>query len=184
MSNFAREMAFYTAYHQENTNVWIHVFGVPLITFTAFVPLAWLELFSVSGVPVTAATLLYLYSVQYYLRTDLLFGSIATVLYGALLFAAHLVAAQGYALGAAVFAAGQIIGWTSQIYGHLHYEGNKPAFFESVYQSFISAPLFIIADLCFHYGIKSEVQDKIHQELIASGKLRKEPGNFYDAQRA
>ncbi len=183
MSSFAREMAFYTAYHQENTNVWIHVFGVPLITFTAFVPLAWLELFSVGGVSITAATLLYLYSVQYYLRTDLLFGGIATLLYGALLYAAHLAAAQGYAAGIAIFAAGQIIGWTSQIYGHLHYEGNKPAFFESIYQSFISAPLFIIADLCFHFGIKSELQDEIHKELVNSGKLRKQAGNFYDAQR-
>ena len=36
MNKFAQEMAFYSAYHQESTNVWIHVFGVPLITFTAF----------------------------------------------------------------------------------------------------------------------------------------------------
>ncbi|MGJ8671225.1 MAG: DUF962 domain-containing protein [Oceanococcus sp.] len=184
MSSFAKEMSFYTAYHQEHTNVWIHVFGVPLITFTAFIPLAWLELFQLGGVPITAATALYLYSVQYYLRTDLLFGGIATVLYGALLYAAHLAAAQGYAVGWALFAAGQIVGWTSQIYGHLHYEGNKPAFFESIYQSFISAPLFIIADLCFHFGLRRELQQEIHQELIDSSRLREKSGNFFQPHQA
>lgn len=184
MSNFAKEMSFYTAYHQETTNVWIHVLGVPLITFTAFVPLAWLPLFSVGAVPVTAATLLYLYSVVYYLRTDLLFGSIATLLYGLLLYAAHAVAAQGYLVGAGVFVVGQIVGWAAQIYGHLHYEENKPAFLESIYQSFISAPLFVIADLCFYYGIKSDVQQAIHEELVASGRLRRKDGNFYQASEA
>lgn len=184
MSQFAREMAFYTAYHQENTNVWIHVFGVPLITFTAFIPLAWLELFQLGAVPVTAASLLYLYSVQYYLRTDLLFGLMAMGLYGVLLYAAHAVAALGFGPGLAIFAAGQIIGWTAQIYGHLHHEGNKPAFFESIYQSFISAPLFIIADLCFHFGIRADLQNEIHRELLASGRLREQPGNFHEVQRA
>lgn len=175
MSNFAKGMAFYTAYHQQNTNIWIHVFGVPLITFTAFVPLAWLHLFDIGGMPISAATLLYLYSVQYYLRTDLLFGGIATLLYGSLLYAAQLVAAQGYALGAGVFLAGQVIGWTAQIYGHLHYEKNKPAFFESIYQSFISAPLFVIADVFFHFGFNQKLQAEIRQELIASNRLREFP---------
>lgn len=172
MSRFSKEMAFYSAYHQETTNIWIHVVGVPIITFSAFVPLSWLGLFELGGVPITAATLLYLYSAQYYLRTDWLFGSIATVFYGVLLFAAHQAAALGYLAGGLIFAAGQIFGWTTQIYGHLHFEKNRPAFFESIHQSFISAPLFIIADVLFHFGARPELQQAVRQELADTGRLR------------
>lgn len=172
MHKFAREMAFYSAYHQQSTNIWIHVLGVPLITFTAFVPLCWLSLFELGGVPVTAASLLYLYSVQHYLRTDLFFGVIASLFYGALLFIAHQTAGLGYLPGALIFAAGQIIGWTAQIWGHLHFEKNRPAFFESIHQSFISAPLFVIADLFFHFGWRQDLQQAVREELADSGRLR------------
>lgn len=173
MSTFSKEMAFYTAYHQESTNIWIHVFGVPLITFSVFVPLHWLA-FDMAGLTISAATLLYLYSVQYYLRTDLLFGTVATALYGVLLYAAHHAAQLGYLPGIAIFAAGQIIGWTSQIWGHLHFEKNRPAFFENIYQSFISAPLFIVADVFFHLGLRRDLQQDIQRELAASGRLRED----------
>lgn len=172
MSNFAREMSFYTAYHQQSTNVWIHVFGVPLITFTAFIPLHWLSLFSLGGIEITAAVLLYAYSVQYYLRTDLLLGVIATALYGALLYFAGQIAALDTGIALAIFGAGQIIAWSAQIFGHVHYEDNRPAFFENLHQAFISAPLFIIADVLFHFGIKQELQRAVNAELAATGQLR------------
>ena len=172
MSSFAREMAFYTAYHQEARNIWIHVLGVPLITFSVFVPLSWLSLFELGGLPVTAALLVYLYSVQYYLRTDWMFGLSATLLYGALLALAHQIAATGYLNGALVFIAGQALGWSAQIYGHIKFEGNRPAFFENIYQSFISAPLFVIADVYFHLGLRQDLQREIHEELERTGRLR------------
>lgn len=172
MQKFVEEMSFYTAYHQEHTNIWIHVFGVPLITFTAFVPLTWLQFFEVGGVPITAATALYLYSVIYYLRTHLVFGLTATALYGGLLLLAHQVGSMSLMTGVLVFLAGQIIGWTAQIYGHLHFERNRPAFLDSVYQSFISAPLFVIADVYFHFGYGPDLQAKIRDALAAKGQLR------------
>lgn len=182
MSSFSKQMAFYTAYHQDHTNIWIHVAGVPLITFTAFIPLHWLGLFELGGLPVTGAVLLYLYSVQYYLRTDLLFGSVATLLYGALLVAAWQVAQMGLMTGMLVFLAGQIVGWTAQIWGHLHFERNRPAFLENIYQSFISAPLFVIADVFFHFGIKADLHREIQAELAATGRLRESPPQGQTAQ--
>ena len=59
MSHFAQKMAFYSAYHQEPTNIWIHVAGVPTITFSAFVALSTLPLANLNGVVITAASVMY-----------------------------------------------------------------------------------------------------------------------------
>ncbi len=172
MDKFAKELSFYSAYHQEHTNVWIHVFGVPLISFTAFVPASWLQLFEVGGLPITAATVFYFGTILYYFTLDRLFASIAALLYGALLIAAYQVSSLGYGIGSAVFVTGQVIGWSAQIYGHLHFERNRPAFLENVFQSFVSAPLFIIADVCFHLGLKKDLQARVTQVLADTGRLR------------
>ena len=184
MSQFAKKMAFYTSYHQESTNVWIHVFGVPTITFTAFIALSWLPLFNIGVLPVTAATALYAYSVWYYLRTDLAFGLLATGFYGLLLFAAHQVASLGVTEGLALVVSGQIVAWSAEIFGHTHFEGNRPAFLENLHQAFISAPLFILADLSFHFGLRKDLQADIHKELSRLGKLREQDGNFLKVHQA
>lgn len=172
MASFAKEMSFYTAYHQQSTNVWIHVFGVPLITFSAFIPLHWLELFQLGALPCTAALLLYAYSLQYYLRSDLMLGGIAGVLYGLLLYLAWQIAQLETSVALGVFAAVQIIAWAAQIFGHAHYENNKPAFMENLHQAFISAPLFVVADVLFHFGFRPELQQAIKDELKQTNQLR------------
>lgn len=172
MSHFAQKMAFYSAYHQEPTNIWIHVAGVPTITFSAFVALSTLPLGSVNGVMITAASVMYLLSTLYYLWLDRAIGAVAAVLYGVLLLAANEVAGMGAAWTWGVFAAGQIVGWGTQIYGHLHFEKNRPAFYENISQSLISAPIFVVADVFFHLGLKRELQREVTQILADTGRLR------------
>ena len=172
MQHFAKEMAFYSAYHQERTNIWIHVFGVPLISFTAFALAACLPLATVQGFSLSLATLVWATSSLYYLRLDLTLGAVATVLYGLLCWAAHAVAAEGLGVALSVFAVGQVVGWTAQIYGHLHFERNRPAFFENLFQSFVSAPLFVIADVFFHFGWKQALQREVTEILADTGRLR------------
>lgn len=171
-SAFAREMAFYSAYHQQRTNIWIHVFGVPIILFSAYVPLAAVTLTSVGGWPVTLAGIYFVLTSIYYLRLDLGMGLIASAFYGALCVAAHGVSPMGPGVIIAVFLGGQILGWTSQIYGHLHFERNRPAFYENIVSSFVSAPLFVVADVLFHLGFKQELQDDIRRILADTGRLR------------
>jgi len=172
MKSFAQEMAFYSAYHQERRNVMIHVLGVPMITFSLMVPLCWLHLFSIGDIPITAATVLVGASLVYYLSLDVMFGLIASVLYGSLLVAAHYVAPHGYLVGIAVFIGFQALGWGTQIYGHYVFEKKKPAFLDNLSQALISAPLFIVADVCFHLGLRKDLEADIRLRLAAAGKLR------------
>ncbi len=172
MSKFAQEMAFYSAYHQEPTNVWIHVLGVPLITLSAFAPLAMVELARIQGMPLTMATLVLAGSLLYYLRLDRAMGLIAVAVYGSLCWLAHEIAALGWGPVLTVFAVGQIVGWGAQIWGHLHFERNRPAFFESLFHSLVSAPLFVIADVLFHLGFKRDLQQEVAQILVDKGQYR------------
>ncbi len=176
MTHFAREMAFYSAYHQERTNVWIHVFGVPLIIFSAFTPLAGVTLIELGGYSLTLATLYFLATSLYYLSLDRLMGGIAVLLYGSLCWAAHEVAALGMNATIVAFLGGQILGWSSQIFGHLHFEKNRPAFYENIIHSFVSAPIFVIADVLFHFGIKKELQREVALILADTGRLRQFSG--------
>lgn len=172
MNKFAQEMAFYSAYHQERTNIWIHVAGVPTILFSAFVAVAGFDLFSVGGFTLTAAWAYFAITSLFYLRLDITMGLIATALYGTLCYFAHDVAAMGSTTVLAVFLSGQIVGWGAQIYGHLHFERNRPAFYENIMQSFVSAPIFVIADVLFHLGFKRELQRQVKLILADTGRLR------------
>ena len=92
MFDFAQQMTFYSAYHQERRNVITHIFGVPIITFSLFVGMHWWEFTTVSGFPITLAVVLYAVTTLYYVSLDPLFGAIAGIIYGALLYAAYQVA--------------------------------------------------------------------------------------------
>ena len=45
-----------------------------------------------------------------------------------------------------------IISWILQIIGHIVFEKNKPAFRDSLIQSFLIAPFFILLEIMFVFG--------------------------------
>ena len=172
MFDFAQQMTFYSAYHQERRNVITHIFGVPIITFSFFVVMHWLELTTISDFPITLAVVVYALTTLYYVSLDSLFGAIAGLLYGSLLYAAYQIATMGYQVGLIIFAACQIGGWGAQIFAHAAFEKGKPAFLDNLFQSFVSAPLFVVADVLFMLGIRKSLAEKIHESLRKQGRLR------------
>ena len=165
MARFERQMAFYTAYHQEPRNVMLHVLGVPLILYSVMVPLSWPVLFEVAGATVNPAMALAAGVLVYYLVLDRVFAAAAALMFALLLWAAAATAAQGALVGWAVFALGQALGWGGQIVGHLVYEGKKPAFVDNLVQALVSAPIFIVADVFFFFGFRRASAEALHAEL-------------------
>ena len=142
MFDFAQQMAFYSAYHQERRNVMTHIFGVPIITFSFFMAMHWLKFITVSGFPITLAVILYTLITLYYISLDPLFGVIAGILYGTLLYAAYQVAMMGYQVGLIVLLVCQIGGWGAQIFAHTVFEKGRPAFLDNSFSGVrISASL-------------------------------------------
>ncbi|MCC5813445.1 MAG: DUF962 domain-containing protein [Leptospira sp.] len=171
---FAREMAFYSAYHQEKRNVYIHIFGVPLISFSFLVICSWLSV-SIGGFDISLAMVLTIGVLLYYFSLDVPFSLVATIVFGGILFAADFVA-NNYPtwIGWSIFGAGQIIGWGSQIYGHMVFEKSRPAFLDNLFQALVSAPLFVIADVFFEFGIRKELQNQVKDQLKDRGLYKKE----------
>ena len=172
MFDFAQQMTFYSAYHQERRNVITHIFGVPIITFSLFVVMHWLEFTTVSGFPITLAVVVYALATLYYLSLDAVFGGVAGILYGSLLYAAYQVAMMDYQVGLIVLAVCQIGGWGSQIFAHAVFEKRRPAFLDNLFQAFVSAPLFVVADVLFMLGIRKSLKEKIHESLRKQGRLQ------------
>lgn len=172
MKAFEQEMAFYTAYHREPRNVMLHVLGVPLILYATMVPLSWLVLFHLGPVPVSLALIVAIGALVYYFRLDRIFAVAATVMFALLLWAAGATAAQGAAVGWVVFFAGQIVGWVAQIFGHQYYEGRQPAFVDNLLQAFLSAPLFVVADVFFFFGLRRDKAEALYAEVAALEQKR------------
>ena len=72
---------------------------------------------------------------------------------------------MGYQVGLIVLAVCQIGGWGAQIFAHAVFEQRRPAFLDNLFQAFVSAPLFIVADVLFMLGIRKSLEAKIHQSL-------------------
>jgi uncharacterized membrane protein YGL010W len=152
-------MAVYASYHRNPLNRLTHFFGVPLIMFSLFVPLSWVDV-SLFGLPVNGAMLLVAATVCYYCLLDVSLAVACAVLSVFLLMAAYYVAASfSPAIGWVVFAAGFIGGWILQIVGHV-FEGRRPALLDNVWQIFV-APIFLVAEGFFALGLKRDIRDRI-----------------------
>ncbi len=167
---FAKEMAFYSTYHQEKRNVWIHVLGVPTISFTLFLVLSRFHLFTLAGVDVSASAIFVVGILAYYFSLDFLFALTSSVLFGALfVLAEYLTRSMTPEMAWSLFGAGQILGWGAQFYGHFIFEKSRPALFDNLFQALVSAPLFVVADVYFELGYRKDLKDAIEQELKNRG---------------
>lgn len=171
---FAKQMSFYSAYHQERRNILIHVIGVPLISFSLLVVLSlpWAHVATVGGVPITIAMIFTAAVLLYYLTLDVIFALVSAVVLGGLLAAAHYISGMGATIAWSIFAAGQVIGWGSQFYGHFVFEKDRPALFDNLFQALISAPIFVVADVFFELGFRKDLEEQVKTLLAEQGKLK------------
>jgi len=163
-------MAFYSAYHQEKRNVWIHVLGVPTISFTLFLVLSRFHLFTIAGMDISATAIFVLGALAYYFSLDFLFALTASVIFGALfVLAEFLTRTMTPEMAWSIFGIGQVVGWGAQIYGHLIFEKSRPAFLDNLFQALVSAPLFVVADVYFELGFRNDLKEAVEKELKSRG---------------
>jgi len=153
---FLEQLAMYSAYHRDGRNQATHHIGVPMIVFsllvlTSTVPLATLEVGRVTLGAVLIGVLL-----LYYIVNAPLIGTIAALIYGALLYFAEVMALEGTVFAVKSFAVLFIVGWVIQFMGHV-FEGRKPALFDNLTQVFI-APAFLIAEVLFMLGLEQKLK--------------------------
>jgi uncharacterized membrane protein YGL010W len=161
-------LTFYSKYHQNPVNQKIHTVCIPLIMWTSMV---WL-----SEVPVPQTkNLTNLLSIGYFLGYclyDKKLGAASGVLLAALSQSAELFSEEMSHPKTLAFVL-HIAAWIAQIYGHSRYEGNRPAFQDSLLQSLYIAPLFSLIEACEFMGINPKEQ----KETRASSASMFQPKN-------
>jgi uncharacterized membrane protein YGL010W len=158
MKSLVDHLSQYAAYHRDPRNIASHFIGIPLIVVAVAVLLSRPE-WPVAGLWVSPAVLLALASAWFYLRLELRFGVLMTVLLGLSVWLGHVLAQQSTLVwlgsGIGMF----VVGWAIQFIGH-HYEGRKPAFVDDV-SGLIVGPLFVVVELAFMVGLRHDLKAQI-----------------------
>jgi uncharacterized membrane protein YGL010W len=160
MKTIEQQMSVYAAYHQDARNKATHFVGVPAITLSLLIPLAWLRV-DAGGITITAAMVLAAVVLVYYFLLDVALGLAMLVVFGAMIFVGQKIADLGAAQGWIWFAILFVGGWILQLVGHV-FEGRKPALVDNLFQIFM-APIFLAAEVFFALGYKPELHKRILQ---------------------
>jgi len=161
MKNIEDQMSFYAAYHQDGRNKATHFVGVPAIMLSLFIPLAWIRLFEVNGIALTAAMLFAAVVLVYYFLLDVPLAIAMLAVTALLVFIAQKIADLGTVQGWAWFALLFVGGWILQLVGHV-FEGRKPALADNLFQIFV-APIFLAAEVFFALGYKPALHQRVQQ---------------------
>ncbi len=160
MKNLTEHLSQYALYHRDHRNVTTHYVGIPLIIVAIFSLLS-LPMFSLAGVMLTPALLLFVATAIFYFRLDLRFGLVMLVFSGSCFALATLLAAQPFAIWLSSSLLIFMAGWGLQFIGH-YYEGKKPAFVDDIVGLFVG-PLFVVAEIGFSLGFRKKLQHDIEQ---------------------
>jgi uncharacterized membrane protein YGL010W len=129
--------ADYASFHRAPGNLACHYVGIPLIVFAIVALLARLPLATLAGLHATAAEVVMLAAVLFYVWLDVPLAAMMLVI-----FAILDVAGRGVpvALAWGLF----VIGWVFQYIGHYVYEKKSPAFYKNLAHLLVG-PLWIAA---------------------------------------
>jgi uncharacterized membrane protein YGL010W len=163
MKTIEEQMSVYAAYHQDGRNKATHFIGVPAITLSLMIPPAWIRL-DVGGVTITAAMLLAIALLIYYVLLDAPLGLAMVPLFAAGLCAAQTIADLGAAKGWIWFGILFVGGWILQLVGHV-FEGRKPALADNLFQA-LMAPIFLAAEVLFALGYKPRLYADVQRRAL------------------
>jgi uncharacterized membrane protein YGL010W len=150
MKTLREQLHSYAAYHHDWRNKITHFVGVPLVTFSIFVPLGWLRFAPDPELPITGATVFYLVVLGYYLALDWKLAIVQAPVTVIILWLADQVSLLPFSTSVAIFLATFMVGWIIQLLGHV-FEGKRPALADNIWQIF-NAPLFLTVELLNLFG--------------------------------
>jgi uncharacterized membrane protein YGL010W len=161
MKTLDQQLAVYAAYHRNGWNKLTHYIGVPMLTFSILIPLAWLRIpigeFELSGALIFAAAVL-----VWYFMLDITLAIAMVIVIAPIVYAADRVGQMPLGTGLWIFAATFVVGWIFQLIGHA-IEGRRPALFDNLQQALV-APIFLLAEACFALGLKRDVQQRVAKQ--------------------
>jgi 2-hydroxy fatty acid dioxygenase len=149
------EYQAYAAFHRHPTNVRLHFLGVPLIHLTALILLS---IYVHCAAPLVCACL---YCIYYsLLDVD---AALTCLPYQVAITALSTVTSQtaDKSLVVKVAVSLHVLSWAMQVYGHKVYEGKSPAILQSLIGSIMTAPLFVVLEMSWTFGLALDLKVKL-----------------------
>jgi uncharacterized membrane protein YGL010W len=159
------ELSFYGAYHANFHNQLIHIVCVPALIWSLYI-ISGLT-FKTRVIPLAIA----LFYCVYYIYLDRVVGCISSLFYLTLWRHADIKFIQNQNTNGWKWAiVAQILGWGIQVgVGHAIYEKRKPALFDSLFQAFSLAPLFVVYETL--WMAFPSFQKELHEQVLARVKV-------------
>ncbi len=160
MKTLTEHLSQYAEYHRDRRNILTHFVGIPMIVLSVTLFLSMVS-FPLLGLSASLAWVAVLAASIYYLRLDLRYGLAMAVVLVLCIWLSEWVVASGTALWVAIGLF--VIGWAFQFLGHA-YEQRKPAFVDDL-AGLIIGPLFVMAELGFHLGLRKTLEQDIEKQV-------------------
>jgi uncharacterized membrane protein YGL010W len=173
MKSLVDQLGQYAVYHRDSRNIVSHLIGIPMIVVAVATLLARPSFDMTTALTLSPAMLVAAAVATFYLRLDIRFGILMTVLLALSVWAGKLLAMQSTGLWLAWGLGLFFVGWVIQFIGH-YFEGSKPAFVDDVIGLAVG-PLFIVAELAFSLGLRDPVRRAMEERAgpIRSGASKR-----------
>jgi uncharacterized membrane protein YGL010W len=173
MKSLVDQLGQYAVYHRDSRNIVSHLIGIPMIVVAVATLLARPSFDMTTALTLSPAMLVAAAVATFYLRLDIRFGILMTVLLALSVWAGKLLAMQSTGLWLAWGLGLFFVGWVIQFIGH-YFEGSKPAFVDDVIGLAVG-PLFIVAELAFFLGLRDPVRRAMEERAgpIRSGASKR-----------
>jgi uncharacterized membrane protein YGL010W len=169
---FKRQLADYVDYHRDARNCAMHVVGIVFLFLAAVLPLS-LWPIDAFGVDITAATLMVIPVLIYWLLLDAGIGTAILAAAVALLSTAVMIVDHASTAGVWIICAVLIVlGVAVQVIGHRVFEGRQPALVDNP-SHLLLGPMFVMAKLFIALGYRRDLAMIIGPDSV--GPLRTAP---------
>ncbi len=158
MRTLVDHLSNYADYHRDRRNIATHFVGIPMIV-VAVATLLSRPAIDVGGLPLSPAVVVVGAFMAFYLRLDVRFGLLMSLMMGPAVALGAFFAKQETTTWLAAGVGAFVVGWVIQFVGHF-FEGRKPAFVDDLI-GLVVGPLFVMAEVVFALGLRQEVHDEV-----------------------
>ncbi len=158
MRTLVDHLSNYADYHRDRRNIATHFVGIPMIV-VAVATLLSRPAIDVGGLPLSPAVVVVGAFMAFYLRLDVRFGLLMSLMMGPAVALGAFFAKQETTTWLVAGVGAFVVGWVIQFVGHF-FEGRKPAFVDDLI-GLVVGPLFVMAELVFALGLRQEVHDEV-----------------------
>lgn len=162
MKTIEERMSGYAAYHKHPKNKLTHFFGVPMVYYSPLIAIGWVEV-PIGEMRISLAWIIFAITMIWYFTLDFQLAGLMTLISIPIVYLCDMASRLEFTDSLYLVLGINIIGWAVQLLGH-YFEGRRPALVDNLVQA-LMAPLFLIAEVLFFFGIRKNLQDEVEKRV-------------------